>query len=158
MLTLVGLTLAGGASARPAAHPPNIVFVLTDDLDWSLVQYMPHVEQLQAQGTTFTNYIVTDSLCCPSRASTFTGSYPHDTGIFTNGGPDGGFALFHARGEENDTFATRLQDHGYLTAMMGKYLNGYTAQGRVDGRSRYVPPGRTSGTWPVTPIRSSTTT
>ena len=147
MLTLVGLTLAGGASARPAAHPPNIVFVLTDDLDWSLVQYMPHVEQLQAQGTTFTNYIVTDSLCCPSRASTFTGSYPHDTGIFTNGGPDGGFALFHARGEENDTFATRLQDHGYLTAMMGKYLNGYTAQGRVDGRSRYVPPGWTQ--WDV---------
>ena len=139
--------LAGGASARPAAHPPNIVFVLTDDLDWSLVQYMPHVVQLQAQGTTFTNYSVTDSLCCPSRASTFTGSYPHDTGIFTNGGPDGGFALFHARGEENDTFATRLQDHGYLTAMMGKYLNGYTAQGRVDGRSRYVPPGWTQ--WDV---------
>ena len=68
---------------------------------------MPHVEQLQAQGTTFTNYIVTDSLCCPSRASTFTGSYPHDTGIFTNSGPDGGFALFHERGEENETFATR---------------------------------------------------
>ena len=138
---MVGLTFAGGASARPAAQRPNIIFVLTDDLDWNLVQYMPHVVQLRSKGTTFTNYLVTDSLCCPSRASTLTGSYPHNTGIFKNGDVDGGFKLFHARGEENDTFATRLHDRGYLTALMGKYLNGYTAQGRVDGKARYIPPG-----------------
>jgi arylsulfatase A-like enzyme len=108
---------------------------------------MPHVQRLRARGTTFTNYVVTDSLCCPSRASIFTGCYPHNTGIFTNTGPDGGFALFHARGEEIDTFATRLQDRGYRTALMGKYLNGYTAQGRVDGQPRYVPPGWTE--WDV---------
>jgi arylsulfatase A-like enzyme len=141
LLTVVGLTLAGGANARPAVDRPNIVFVLTDDLAWNLVQYMPHVQQLRAQGSTFTNYLVTDSLCCPSRASIFTGRYPHDTGIFRNGGPDGGFAVFHARGEENRTFATRLQTRGYRTAMMGKYLNGYAPNERVDGRSRYVPPG-----------------
>ena len=142
LLAVVGLTLAGGAAARPAAdRRPNIVFVLTDDLAWNLVQYMPHVEQLRAQGMTFTNYFVTDSLCCPSRASIFTGRYPHDTGIFTNSAPDGGFAAFHARGEENHTFATRLQAHGYRTAMMGKYLNGYTPQKRVGGRPLYIPPG-----------------
>jgi arylsulfatase A-like enzyme len=141
LLALLGLALANGASGRPAARRPNIVFVLTDDLSWNLVQYMPHVEELRAQGTTFTSHVVTDSLCCPSRASIFTGRYPHNTGIFRNGGPDGGFALFHARGEERHTFATRLQRSGYRTAMMGKYLNGYTAQGRVDGKSRYIPPG-----------------
>jgi N-acetylglucosamine-6-sulfatase len=141
LLAAAGLTAVGGAGARPASHRPNIVFVLTDDLDWNLVRYMPHVQQLQAQGTTFTNYIVTDSLCCPSRASTFTGSYPHNTGIFTNGGADGGFAVFHSRGEELDTYATRLRSHGYRTALMGKYLNGYTPQRRVDGRPLYIPPG-----------------
>ncbi len=141
MLAVAGLTLVGDATARPAAQRPNIVFILTDDLDWSLVQYMPHVEQLRAQGTTFTNYLVTDSLCCPSRASIFSGSYPHNTGIFTNGGADGGFAVFHARGEESDTFATRLQSHGYRTALMGKYLNGYAPQRRVDGKGLYIPPG-----------------
>jgi N-acetylglucosamine-6-sulfatase len=141
LLTLAGLALASGASARPATRPPNIIFVLTDDLDWSLVQYMPHVEKLREQGTTFTNYFVTDSLCCPSRASIFTGRYPHDTGIFTNGGPDGGFKLFHSSAEESDTFATRLHDHGYLTALMGKYLNGYTPQRRVGGKGLYIPPG-----------------
>jgi len=142
LLTVVGLILAGGAAARRAAdRRPNIVFVLTDDLAWNLVQYMPHVEQLRAQGTTFTNYFVTDSLCCPSRASIFTGGYPHDTGIFTNAGPDGGFAAFHARDQEKHTFATRLRAHGYRTALMGKYLNGYTAQKRVGGRPLYIPPG-----------------
>jgi arylsulfatase A-like enzyme len=140
LLTVVGLAVAAGAAARPAAKRPNIVFVLTDDLDWNLVQYMPHVQQLEARGTTFTNYVVTDSLCCPSRSSIFSGRYPHNTGIYTNG-PDGGFKLFRTRGEEADTFATRLQDRGYRTALMGKYLNGYTPSGRVDGRPRYIPFG-----------------
>jgi arylsulfatase A-like enzyme len=141
LLVLGGLTLVDGASARTAAQRPNIIFVLTDDLDWNLVQYMPHVQQLRTQGTTFTNYTVTDSLCCPSRASIFTGRYPHNTGIFTNGGSDGGFALFHSSAEESDTFATRLHSRGYRTALMGKYLNGYTPQRRVNGKGLYIPPG-----------------
>jgi N-acetylglucosamine-6-sulfatase len=152
-LALVGLALAAGfASANGSTHRsnaerqrssarPNIIFVLTDDLAWNLVQYMPHVQQMQRQGTTFSNYFVTDSLCCPSRSSIFTGKYPHDTGVFTNGGNDGGFHVFHARGEEQQTFATRLQQSGYLTGMMGKYLNGYTPAGLVDGKPAYIPPG-----------------
>ena len=109
---VVGLTIAGGANARrPAGKRPNIIFVLTDDLAWNLVKYMPHVKQLRARGTTFTNYIVTDSLCCPSRASTFTGQYPHDTSIFTNGGDDGGFALR----EQARTMAALLRNRGFST-------------------------------------------
>src|SRR6476620_1072743 len=74
---------AATATARPPASvaadatPPNVVLVLTDDLSWNLVQYMPQVKQMQAQGMTFTNYVVTDSLCCPSRSSIFTGRFPH---------------------------------------------------------------------------------
>ncbi len=152
LLGLVTVALAlgagpatGGTHARHATRQaqarPNIVFVLTDDLAWNLVDYMPRVRQMQREGTTFTNYFVTDSLCCPSRASILTGKYPHDTGVFTNGGNDGGFHLFHERGEEENTFATRLQARGYVTAMMGKYLNGYTPAALVDGRQAYVPPG-----------------
>lgn len=124
-----------------ATKRPNIVFVLTDDLSWNLVKYMPHVRQMQKAGVTFGRYFVTDSLCCPSRASIFTGRFPHDTGVFTNNAPDGGFALFHARGEERSTFATKLQSAGYLTAMMGKYLNGYMPKKAVDGKVAYIPPG-----------------
>ncbi len=74
---------------------------------------MPHVLALEKAGTTFSNYTVTDSLCCPSRSSIFSGKYPHDTGVFTNGGADGGFNVFHSRGEESATFATALQKVGY---------------------------------------------
>ena len=135
--------VTGGASslgqsaraAHAAPQKPNIVFVLTDDLAWNLVRYMPHVKRLQHKGTTFTRYEVTDSLCCPSRASIFTGRFPHDTGVFTNGGSDGGFQLFHDTGQESSTFATDLQARGYRTAMLGKYLNGYQPD------SGFVPPG-----------------
>ncbi len=118
-----------GSIAAPAgnaaAQRPNIVFILTDDLSWNLVQYMPHVLQLESQGVTFDHYIVTDSLCCPSRSSIFTGLFPHDTGVFGNTGSAGGYYAFLANGDEGKTFAIAAQSSGYRTSMMGKYLNGY---------------------------------
>jgi N-acetylglucosamine-6-sulfatase len=137
-----GAGLAASASASPApavaaATAPNIVFVLVDDLAWNLVQHMPNVQRLQTDGTTFTNYTVTDSLCCPSRSSIFTGKFPHDTGVFTNESPDGGFTVFRNRGNESQTFATALQAQGYTTAFLGKYLNGYLP------KDLYTPPGWT---------------
>jgi N-acetylglucosamine-6-sulfatase len=104
---------------------PNIVFILTDDLSSNLLQYMPHVIEMKKKGVTFSNYIVSDSQCCPSRSSIFTGRYPHNTGVFTNGGEDGGYVVFLDRGNERETFATALSAAGYRTAMLGKYLNGY---------------------------------
>ncbi|WP_433477692.1 sulfatase family protein [Spirillospora sp. CA-142024] len=117
-----------------APERPNIIFVLTDDLASNLVQYMPHVKQMQQRGMTFSDYYVTDSLCCPSRSTIFTGKYPHNTGVFTNQGADGGYRTFRGRGNEQATFATALRKSGYRTAMMGKYLNGYQP-------SDPVPPG-----------------
>ena len=121
-------------ASRASAKRPNIVFVLTDDLSWNLVKYMPHVRQMQREGMTFTNYFVTDSLCCPSRASIFSGQYPHNHGVLTNTPPTGGFTAFE-RGAETETFATQLRGTGYRTSLMGKYLNGY------DAENGYVPPG-----------------
>ncbi len=133
-----GLLVRAG---RAAPRRPNIVFVLTDDLAWNLVRYMPHVLALERQGETFTNYYVTDSLCCPSRASILTGRFPHDTGVFSNEPPNGGMAIFNANGDEQSTFATQLQHGGYRTALMGKYLNGYQPASTEGGTSPYVPPG-----------------
>jgi arylsulfatase A-like enzyme len=96
--------------------------VLTDDLSENLVQYMPNVQAPAKDGTTFSQYTVTDSLCCPSRSSILTGRFPHNTGVFTNGGDDGGFHVFQKE-QERDTFATAPRKQGYRTAMMGKYLN-----------------------------------
>ena len=124
-----GYGVGDRTSAAAAVQRPNIVFVLTDDLDWSLVtaQYMPHVIDLQRKGETFDHYIVADSLCCPSRSSIFTGLFPHDSGVYTNTGADGGYYAFthHKPNLETRTFAAAMQRAGYLNSMMGKYLNGY---------------------------------
>src|SRR5438552_18677760 len=98
LLLCLFLTLAGCADHAARSGPqagsrrlvpvqrPNIVFVLTDDLSGDLLRYMPNVLQLQKEGRSFTGYFVTDSFCCPSRSSIFTGQFPHDTGVYTNTG------------------------------------------------------------------------
>ena len=82
---LLVVELAGSSSSAgirghgvAAAQRPNIVFVLTDDLAWNLVtpRFMPHVIGLERNGETFTHYFVSDSLCCPSRSTIFTGVVP----------------------------------------------------------------------------------
>jgi N-acetylglucosamine-6-sulfatase len=127
---------------------PNIVFVLTDDLSMDLLRFMPHVQAMERQGMTFKDYFVSDSLCCPSRASLFTGNFPHNTDVLGNSGPRGGFQTFYDRGEERHTFAVTLRRAGYRTAMMGKYLNGYmqsraqvAAGAKTTVSATYVPPG-----------------
>src|SRR2546430_6651797 len=95
------LVLAGSVAAQatatptPAAAPPNVVFVLTDDLSWNLVQYLPRVRKLQADGLTFNDYTVTDSLCCPSRSSILTRRSPPATAAFPHGAAAAGSGYFH---------------------------------------------------------------
>jgi arylsulfatase A-like enzyme len=130
-----------GSSAAGPSHP-NIVFILTDDLSMDLLPYMGHVLAMEQRGLSFSDYFVSDSLCCPSRASIFTGNFPHNTGILSNTAPGGGYAKFHDLGEEHGTFAVALQNAGYRTALMGKYLNGYMQLPRSAGiADDHVPPG-----------------
>ena len=140
----IGLLLAGCTAPppQPVSDParPNIVFVLVDDMDRGLLRFMPQVQRMQREGVTFSNFTVTDSLCCPSRASLLSGKYPHNTGVFTNEPPDGGFAVFHRR-DERDTVGTQLQQAGYRTGFMGKYLNGYRPGKALGGDGPFVPPG-----------------
>src|SRR5712691_12997507 len=122
------------ASGTHDRSRPNFVFVLTDDLSWNLVSHMPHVLALEQAGTSMSRYYVVDSLCCPSRSAIFTGEYPHDDGVFTNAGRDGGYAAYNRNADPPKSFAVALQKSGYRTAMMGKYLNGYVS-------TDTVPPG-----------------
>src|SRR3954453_24167719 len=113
----IALLLAGCAGAHAAARPaqpppvaqapPNVVFVLADDLSWNLVtpRFMPHVTALERRGETFDHYFVADSLCCPSRATIFTGDFPHDTGVLANIGRFGGYRRFQQRRLGQRTYA-----------------------------------------------------
>ena len=98
---------------------------------------------------------MSNSLCCPSRTTTLRGQYAHNTGIWSNGGDNGGFERAYATGVEQDTVATRLHRAGYTTSLTGKYLNGYPNGARPD----YVPPGWDTGRArsPATRTRSTAT-
>src|SRR5918999_6060954 len=116
---------------------PNFVFVLTDDMRKDDLAYMPKTRALLGtQGMQFENAFVSYGLCCPSRATILTGQYTHNNGVWTNGNPpnttDGGWEGFKARGHEQDNLAVRLDEAGYSTGLLGKYLNQY--------RGKAVPP------------------
>lgn len=128
LLSACGQSAPSPVPLRAGPEHPNIVFVLTDDFAMNLVQHMPALQRMQADGRTLSRYYVVDSLCCPSRSAIFTGDYPHDTGVFTNAGSDGGIDAFHRYGDQRRCFADALQKAGYRTAFMGKYLNGYVPQ------------------------------
>ncbi|WP_157264761.1 sulfatase family protein [Azohydromonas aeria] len=132
----LGALLAGPAAAQGR---PNILYILVDDMEHELYQYLPKTRALiEQQGVLFNQNFTSLSLCCPSRVSTLRGQYAHNTGIFTNAWPNGGFAKFHTDGLENSTVATWLQGAGYRTALIGKYLNGYP---NTDVGPHYIPPG-----------------
>jgi N-acetylglucosamine-6-sulfatase len=122
-------------TANPGAPDrPNMIMILTDDLDTRSISHMPNLESLLIErGTTFENAFVTDSLCCPSRATILRGQYAHNHGILGNEPPEGGFEKVRATGLQKSTIATWLQSEDYRTILVGKYLNGY--------EGTYVPPG-----------------
>jgi arylsulfatase A-like enzyme len=101
---------------RHFARPPNILIFLTDDQrDSGSMIEMPTVRRVFGQGgKEFVNGFVTTPECCPSRSSIFSGQYAHNTGIITNDGT--GFNAAH-------TWERYLQDRGYFTGLIGKYLN-----------------------------------
>ena len=132
--------IGGSATSAPTtgSKRPNVLFVLTDDLDLGEVAQMPNVKKLlAAQGTSFSHYYASVSLCCPSRSTTLRGQYSHNTGVETNGGTNGGFETAHRLGLESSTIGTWMQAAGYRTALIGKYLNGYPDT----VAETYVPPG-----------------
>jgi N-acetylglucosamine-6-sulfatase len=117
--------------------PPNIVFVLVDDMDYTLLPYIERTNRLVGQeGAVFTNYFVTSSACCPSRASTLRGQYPHNTGILEN---SPGFEEFHRNGNDEETIAVWMRAAGYRNSFMGKYMNLYPA----GVKRSYIPRGWT---------------
>ena len=109
------------ASGQTPAAKPNLLVLMTDDLEVDDLKALPSVRRLAEQGTTFSNSFVGYSLCCPSRATYLTGQYNHNNGVLSNAPPDGGFA----RLDHTNTLPVWLQAAGYHTTHIGKYLNGY---------------------------------
>ena len=129
------------------ARPPNVIFILADDLGWadtgvygSQFFETPHIDALAQRGMTFTNAYAAAAICSPTRASILTGLHPARIGITTAAGHLEREVLeksLRARGSEIQpalvansltrlrldyfTLAEALGAAGYRTAHFGKW-------------------------------------
>ena len=115
-------TLAAGLAAAPS-KPPNIVFILCDDLGYGDVGCYgskiptPNLDRMAAAGVRFTNFSSADPVCSPSRAALLTGRYPTRVGVPHVFFPQdkGGMNL------DEVTLANVLKNRGYRTICIGKW-------------------------------------
>jgi arylsulfatase A-like enzyme len=118
LVALAGIAAAADAHAASARH--NVVVIMTDDQDFRSMSAMPQTRRLIARrGTTFANAVVSFPLCCPSRATYYTGQYAHNHGVRWNFFPLGGYYAFN----QAEVLPLWLQRAGYRTIHIGKYLN-----------------------------------
>ncbi len=114
----------GPGRSAPPDERPNIVLVVVDDMRTDELAFLDDtVRLMRAHGMEFPRALAPHPLCCPSRASLLTGQYAQNHGVQHNEGEYGGIGAMHDR---SGTIATWLQDEGYRTSYIGKYLNGYT--------------------------------
>ncbi|MCD6201004.1 MAG: sulfatase-like hydrolase/transferase [Bacteroidales bacterium] len=107
---------------------PNIIILLADDLGYGdLGCYgnneiiTPNLDKLALEGVLFTDCYASAPMCSPSRAGLLTGKTPNRSGIYDWIPPDSSFYLR----KQEITIAKLLRDHGYQTALFGKWhLNG----------------------------------
>ncbi len=120
-------------------QPPNILFILVDDLGYSdigcygnTLHETPNIDRLASKGMRFTDAYTTCAVCSPTRASIQTGQYPIRYGI-TDWIPGAHFPNTPLKEKftknllpiKEVTIADAFKKHGYKTAFIGKWhLNG----------------------------------
>lgn len=101
----------------------NFVVFLSDDQPADTLWAMPILQEKLAQrGVTFTTAVATNPECCPFRASALAGGYySHNTGVLRNNALNGAVNNF----DEDRSLAVALQNDGYRTGFVGRYMHGY---------------------------------
>ena len=137
MLLMILALLCVAQSNRQQQGPPNIVFILIDDLRWDDLGISghpfvktPNIDRIGREGALFRNAFITAPLCSPSRASFLTGQYPHTHGITDN-------VDRSAASHKLITFPLLLQQSGYTTAFIGKWHMG-NDDSQLPGFDRWV--------------------
>lgn len=140
ILTTMLLLSIGLDNECVSAAPPNIVFILADDLAWSdlgcyghAYHETPNLDKLSEQGLRFNNAYASAPICSASRASLLTGKTPARLGFefVTKDSAihqklDAEVPLLTPRYTLNlpldeITIAERLRQVGYQTAFFGKW-------------------------------------
>ena len=130
-------------TTRSPAEGPNVLLILTDDQRGGL-EVMPTVREMFVRGgRSYPNAFTNIPVCCPSRASIFTGHYIHNHHVKTN---------FDVEQLDTDTtIQHHLQEAGYRTGIFGKYMNGWNDNppGFDEWAIRIIGNRYVGGTWNV---------
>lgn len=126
-LLLAACTPAPERTASPEPQPssaprPNVLVIVTDDQRPETLEVMPATRRFFARGgTSFSNAFATTPLCCPSRASIFTGRYAHNHGVLKNQDSH------DLRSRSTLQYYFR-EETDYATGLVGKYLNSWSVE------------------------------
>jgi len=123
-LVVLGIVLWGGLAGSvvtaAADDRPNVLFIVSDDLNNMLGSYgdqlarTPHLDRLAARGVRFERAYCTFPLCGPSRNSFLTGLYPNSTGILRNA------EIFRQAIPDQVSLPQAFRRAGYFAARIGK--------------------------------------
>lgn len=132
-----GLAGALAPATKEAAgpRPPNILFILADDLGWNQVGYngssfyrTPHIDRLAREGLRFSAAYAACPVCSPTRAALMTGKYPARLHLtdYIHGTPYPWARLQQPDWNKylplsEETLAEALAAHGYVTGLFGKW-------------------------------------
>ncbi|GIW97525.1 MAG: N-acetylgalactosamine-6-sulfatase [Pirellulaceae bacterium] len=132
----IGVWLSQIARAASDDRPPNVVFIVADDLGYrELGCYgqekirTPNIDRLARQGMRFTQHYSGNAVCAPSRCVLMTGKHPGHAAVRDNRStpPEGQWPL----PDEEVTLGELFQQVGYVTGAFGKWgLGGPTSPGR----------------------------
>jgi len=117
---VVGAFLLIWGTGRAADPRPNVLFIVSDDLNCFLGCYgdpivkTPHIDRLAARGVRFERAYCAFPLCGPSRNSFLTGLYPNSTGIHGNG------QIFRQSIPKQLSMPQAFRLAGYFAARVGK--------------------------------------
>lgn len=127
MVLIVVVTLLYSCSETKTTdtqRPPNIIFILADDLSWgdlgcygqTKIQ-TPNIDRIAREGMLFTQAYAGNSVCAPSRSCLMEGKHPGHARV--RGNAYKGFReSLHL---EDTTVAMLLQQAGYKTGLFGKW-------------------------------------
>ncbi|MEY2880804.1 MAG: hypothetical protein RLZZ15_3184 [Verrucomicrobiota bacterium] len=129
-ITALAPRAAHGAATPAAPRPPNIIFILADDLGrgdigayGQKIIRTPHLDQLAAEGVRFTHHYAGSPVCAPSRCVLMTGKHPGHAFVRDNREVGAWESLLGQLPlpESETTLAQALKKAGYATGAFGKW-------------------------------------
>jgi iduronate 2-sulfatase len=128
-VTLLGILLFLTGSITIAQEKPNVLFIISDDLNTSIGPYInseshtPNLSRLAAEGIKFNRAYSQFPLCGPSRASIMSGLYPETNGVLTNQHVVGSYRGSNPSLSDHPTLAGFFREQGYYTARVSKIFH-----------------------------------